>query len=118
MELSRKIDFAKKLIETAAEQASKDGEPLELAYSGGKDSDVMLYIARQVLGDDFVAIYKNTTIDPRGTIMHALSKGVEVRNPKKSFRQLIEDGGFPSRNARFCCRVLKEYKELCFLCSK
>lgn len=64
MNFEKKIDFAKRLIELSAEAAVKEGERVEVAYSGGKDSDVLLYLAKGVLGSDFVAIYKNTTIDP------------------------------------------------------
>lgn len=86
----------------------QDG-PLELAYSGGKDSDVILQLAREA-GIPFVAIYKNTTIDPPGTIAHCKENGVLVRNPESTFLQIVEKHGFPSRFRRFCCGYLKEYK--------
>ena len=55
-------------------------------------------------------IYKNTTIDPPGTIAHAREMGAEVITPKKNFFELMEQNGIPSRYYRFCCRVLKEYR--------
>ena len=45
---------------------SLDGLEPELAYSGGKDSDVILALA-QMSGIKFHPIYKMTTIDPPGT---------------------------------------------------
>lgn len=61
-------------------------------------------------GIPFNAVYKNTTIDPSGTISHAKSKGVVVAKPTTTFFHLIDKSGLPSRFARFCCSKLKEYK--------
>lgn len=61
-------------------------------------------------GIPYEAIYKNTTVDPPGTIKHCLDNGVTVLNPKMSMLQLIEKNGWPTRRARFCCSKLKEYK--------
>jgi phosphoadenosine phosphosulfate reductase len=58
------------------------------------------------------AIYKNTTIDPPGTIAHVRRNGVEVLQPKENFRQIVERKGLPSRMRRHCCDILKEYKVL------
>ena len=86
----------------------QDGE-IELSYSGGKDSDVILELAKMA-GIPYRAIYKNTTIDPPGTIAHAREMGAEVIHPQKTFFQLISENGYPSRLSRWCCSVLKEYK--------
>lgn len=88
-----------------------DEGPVEVSYSGGKDSDVILELAKMA-GIPYRAIYKNTTIDPPGTIKHCKEKGVEILQPKESFMQLVAKKGFPSRFSRFCCQVLKEYKVL------
>lgn len=85
--------------------------PVEVSYSGGKDSDVILELTKMA-GIPYRAIYKNTTIDPPGTIAHCRKKGVEIIQPKESFMQLVARKGFPSRFSRFCCQVLKEYKVL------
>jgi phosphoadenosine phosphosulfate reductase len=106
-DLHKKVERAIKLIQAAA----KGHEPIEVSYSGGKDSDVILELTKMACVP-YRAIYKNTTIDPKGTIAHVLSKGAEVINPKKTFMQLIEENGFPNRIQRHCCRFLKEYKVL------
>lgn len=106
-ELQRKVDRAVKLIQ----QAGRDGMEVEVAYSGGKDSDVILELTRMA-GIKYRAIYKNTTIDPPGTIAHAKENGVEIRRARKTFFQLMAQKGFPSRFVRFCCSELKEYKIL------
>ena len=82
---------------------------VELSYSGGKDSDVILHLAKMA-GIKFNAIYKNTTIDPSGTIMHAKENGVIVAKPKINFFDGIERAGMPNRWGRWCCAFLKEYK--------
>ena len=84
---------------------------MEIAYSGGKDSDVILELAK-MSGIEYRAIYKNTTIDPPGTIKHAKENGVEIRRPKESFFSLMMKDGYPNRFRRFCCSALKEYKIL------
>jgi len=110
-QLQDKIRRGIKLLQSAAKIAGEHGQPLEICYSGGKDSDVILQLAREA-GIDYRAIYKNTTIDPPRTIAHARANGVEIMQPKKNFRQLIEEYGMPNRFYRFCCSVLKEYKIL------
>lgn len=106
-ELQKKIDQAIRLLK-AYDNANN---PVEIAYSGGKDSDVILQLAKEA-GIHYRAIYKNTTIDPPGTIKHVQEMGVEILQPKKTFFHLIEENGLPSRFSRFCCRYLKEYKVL------
>ena len=108
-ELQHKIDSSIRLLRTI--QAAHTDEIIEVAYSGGKDSDVILQLAKEA-GINYRAIYKNTTIDPPGTISHVRAMGVEVWRPKKSFFQIIAQKGMPNRYSRFCCSELKEYKIL------
>ena len=103
-ELQKKVDRAIRLLQSIPQ----DGD-IEISYSGGKDSDVILELAKMA-GIPYRAIYKNTTIDPAGTIAHAMKNGVEVIRPKESFFRLVSKFGFPNRYYRFCCSVLKEYK--------
>ena len=108
-ELQKKIDQAIRLLK-AYDNADN---PVEIAYSGGKDSDVILQLAKEA-GIHYRAIYRNTTIDPPGTIKHAQEMGAEIRQPRegKRFFELVEKRGYPSRFVRFCCSELKEYKVL------
>ena len=85
--------------------------PVEVSYSGGKDSDVILELAKMA-GIDYRAIYKNTTIDPPGTIKHCREKGVEILHPEKPFYEIVKENGAPSMWYRVCCSHLKEYKVL------
>lgn len=104
--LSKKVDTAIRLLKTTC-----NNEVVELCYSGGKDSDVILMLAK-LAGIKYRAIYKCTTIDPPGTIAHCIENNVEIIRPAKSFLNLIRQKGFPTRRARFCCDKLKEYKIL------
>jgi phosphoadenosine phosphosulfate reductase len=111
-ELTKKVNRAIKLIQSASKIAIENCCPeLEVCYSGGKDSDVILELAKMA-NVPYRAIYKNTGIDPRGTIKHARENGVEVMPPKKKFIDLIAYHGLPSRRNRYCCQYLKEYKIL------
>lgn len=102
--LQKKIDRAIKLLQSAGH----DGRVVEVAYSGGKDSDVILQLAKES-GINFIAIHKLTTIDPPGTLKHVREMGVSIKRPKYSFFQLVAMKGQPSRLRRFCCSKLKEY---------
>lgn len=108
-ELEKKVDAAIKLIQSASRMADSVGQLLEVAYSGGKDSDVILELTKMA-DVPFRAIYKQTTIDPPGTLAHVRKMGAEIRKPKYNFFELIAKNGFPNRFRRFCCGSLKEYK--------
>lgn len=105
--LQKKVDFAIRLLRSIP----TDSGPVEISYSGGKDSDVILELAKMA-GIPYRAIYKNTTIDPPGTIKHCKEKDVEVFAPTINFFDLVKKKGCPTRRARFCCEYLKEYKVL------
>lgn len=106
-ELSRKVERAIRLLQSVP----LPEEGIEVAYSGGKDSDVILELARMA-GIKYRAIYKNTTIDPPGTIKHCRENGVEIMKPRQNFFSLMQKKGLPNRYRRFCCEYLKEYPVL------
>ena len=59
--LKDKIQSAIRILKLAEKQANEYNEPVEIAYSGGKDSDVLLQLAKMA-EINFCAYYKNTTI--------------------------------------------------------
>lgn len=105
--LKKKVDFAIKLLQSIP----TDEGPVEVSYSSGKDSDVILELAKMA-GIPYRAIYKQTSIDPPFTVAHCKENGVEVFAPKIRFFELVEKKGIPTMRARFCCEFLKEYKVL------
>lgn len=102
--LAKKVDLAIKLLRSIPQCGD-----IEVSYSGGKDSEVILELVKMA-GIPYRTIYKNTSIDPPGTIAHCKSKGVEVLAPTINFFDLVKKKGCPTRRARFCCEYLKEYK--------
>lgn len=106
-----KVEKSLKIMKMAGEMAAEMKQPVEICYSGGKDSDVILQLARMAK-INYRAIYKNTTIDPPGTLSHVREQGVEIVQPKKTFFQVIREKGFPTFYRRFCCEIMKEYKIL------
>jgi len=80
-----------------------------LAYSGGKDSDVLLHIAKKS-GVKFKAIHNLTTCDPPEVVYHVRTHSeVEISKPKTTMWKLIRKKQMPPRrNARYCCQELKE----------
>lgn len=80
-----------------------------LAYSGGKDSDTVLALAKMA-GVKFDAHYNLTTVDPPELVYHVRRHPeVVIERPAITMWQLIKKKGFlPSRWIRYCCSELKE----------
>ena len=108
MELSE--DTKRKEIQSIALMKSVCKNNLcEMAYSGGKDSDVLLFLCKKA-NINFKAVYKCTTIDPKGTIKHAKENGAIIKKQPLNFFGLIKQKGTPTRKSRFCCEYFKEGK--------
>ena len=91
----------------------REFEPPEgyyLAFSGGKDSVVILRLA-QMAGVKFDAHYNNTSVDPP-ELVHFIREqhpGVIEEPYKKSMWDLIPEKRMPpTRLVRYCCEALKE----------
>ena len=97
----------KRAIEILQTFASKD--PYQLGYSGGKDSDVILHLAKKS-GVLFTAVHNLTTVDAPETVRYIQSKkDVIIQRPRLSMWQLIEKKKMPpTRLCRYCCAELKE----------
>lgn len=124
--LDEKIEESQKILRLAAEMSKTYyGEPLILAYSGGKDSDVMLHLAESCLNvGDFEVLNGHTTVDAPETVYHirAVFKALNDKGVKTSIDyHKLPDGTNetmwslipkkklpPTRIARYCCAVLKE----------
>lgn len=90
----------------------REFEPEEgyyLAYSGGKDSTVLLDLARRS-GVKFDAHYNLTTVDPPELVYFIRTQpDVVIDSPEKTMWELIVKKRMPpTRVARYCCVVLKE----------
>jgi 3'-phosphoadenosine 5'-phosphosulfate sulfotransferase (PAPS reductase)/FAD synthetase len=88
--LHQKVDHALYTIENAI--SKKD---CYVSYSGGKDSTVLLYLAR-LIKPDVKAVFFNTTNEfPEIYRFIKSQKNVEWINPDYSLKQVIEKCGFP-----------------------
>jgi phosphoadenosine phosphosulfate reductase len=91
-------------------KAFEPAEGYYLAYSGGKDSVVLLRLA-QMAGVKFDAHYNVTTVDPPELIRFIREETPEViwERPRMSMKDLCVKRTFlPTRIQRFCCEYLKE----------
>lgn len=106
----KKIDRAVRFIQSIFASQKEGDEPIELAYSGGKNSDVCLELCKMA-GVKPIIRYKNTTIDKPGTIAHCKEVGAIITPPRNgiTFFKIIQQKGLPSMFSRFCCKDLKEY---------
>lgn len=111
-DLEKKVIQSKLLICHAYRHARWRDEKLEVAISGGKDSDVLIELCKLAGvwgGYALRPLHRCTTIDPPGTLSHVISQGVEVLRPRVDFRHCIMRSGYPNRFMRHCCGELKEF---------
>ena len=100
------MDLEKQAIELL--QTFSADAPYQLGYSGGKDSDVILHLAKKA-GVPFRAVHNLTTVDAPETVRYVRSKPeVTIEYPKMSMWQLIvKHKTPPTRLFRYCCAELK-----------
>jgi phosphoadenosine phosphosulfate reductase len=90
----------------------REFEPKEgyyLAFSGGKDSEVVYDLAVKS-GVKFDAHYNDTTVDPPElkSFIRKYYPTVDWTRPNRNMFRLIEEKGLPTRKYRKCCEELKE----------
>ena len=81
-----------------------------LAFSGGKDSVCVYYLAKEA-GVRFQARYNHTTVDPPELVYFIREQFPDVQTvyPKESMWELIVRHKIPpTRRIRYCCADLKE----------
>lgn len=106
------LDIFGKHPDILAIERIRQFEPPEgywLAFSGGKDSVCLLDLVKRS-GVKYDAHYNVTTCDPPEVIRFISRNFPEViwEKPKESIFKAIVRNGFPTRTARWCCRVFKE----------
>lgn len=109
--LKRITDEAIHFIRNAEKLALRmDERGFHVAFSGGKDSQVLLALV-EMANVKHHAEMQVTSVDS-SNLMRFVRKyypQVKLNLPKRNMRQLILDKGMlPTRQARFCCRELKE----------
>lgn len=98
-----------RLIELCDKYCSKDIKRCVLS-SGGKDSSVVTYLAKEILKNPPLIIFNNTTLDCAETYKHIKKEdNLLIINPKEGFYQWRERMNFiPTRFSRACCNIFKE----------
>lgn len=121
--MKNKIEKSINVLKMAAE-ISQDfyKQPLIIAYSGGKDSDVMLDLALKA-NINIEVVYSTTTVEAPQTMKHISevfenlkSKGIKTGRTVPLYKgksinmfSLIEKKQIPpTRLMRYCCSVFKE----------
>ena len=113
-EKTRVLQLESEAIEflNAFEEENKNTKTI-LAYSGGKDSDVLLEIAKKSKLK-FVANWANTSNETSETYLHVKKRIGDIEhnymNPKEGYYQWIKRKNYliPTRLMRNCCSTYKE----------
>lgn len=99
-----------------------DGRPLQICYSGGKDSDVLVELAVRS-GIDFEVVHSHTTADAPETVRYVRQRFKELEEkgvkcsiiyptykgePTSMWKLIPQKKMPPTRIVRYCCEVLKE----------
>ncbi|NDW10932.1 phosphoadenosine phosphosulfate reductase family protein [Dysgonomonas sp. 520] len=115
MTLQEKINHAITVIRKAEKLALKySDEGFHLAFSGGKDSQVIYHLAKMA-GVKFKAYFYKTSVDPKELLSFIRNNypDVEWIRPKYTMFQLIlKKKNLPTRRSRFCCEYIKEKQGL------
>jgi phosphoadenosine phosphosulfate reductase len=111
MTLQEKIEHSIAVIQKAEKLALKySDEGFHLAFSGGKDSQVIYELAKTA-GVKFQAYFYKTSVDPKELLSFIRENYPDViwLRPKLTMFQLIlKKKNLPTRVSRFCCEYLKE----------
>lgn len=118
-----KIDAAIARLRTGSLMAERyTGKPMVITYSGGKDSDVLLHLARRA-NIPIEVSHGLTTVDAPETVRHVkkvfreleldgISAHIEFGKYKGKrvtmWELIVQKGIPPTRLMRYCCSVFKE----------
>lgn len=100
-----KLQLAKKRIEDWYEHWNGD---VYVSFSGGLDSTVLLHLVRKHLYNDIPAVFSNTGLEyPEIVEFVKTFDDVTTIKPKKSFRQVIKDEGYPLVSKETAAKIRK-----------
>lgn len=100
--LEDKIEFSKSIIREWYDHWEGN---VFVAFSGGKDSTVLLHLVRSVF-PDVKAVFSNTGLEYPEIMAFAKSHdNVEVVQPQKKFVKVLEEDGFPITNKKIARNI-------------
>lgn len=96
--LSAKVELSKQRIREWVDYAGID--KVRVSFSGGKDSEVVLHLIRQMYGDQIPAVFVNTGLEFPQIRQHVLRLreewgNIEIIQPELRFDQVIKQYGYP-----------------------
>ena len=109
LSLRAKISMTKRRINEWVDMYGEDG--VYVSFSGGKDSTVLLDIARQ-LYPNIKAVFVDTGLEyPEIRLFVKTVSNVDWIRPKLTFRQVIEKYGYPfiSKEVSECVDAARKY---------
>ena len=90
--LAHKIDHSLSVIEAFLAHTNRQAY---VSFSGGKDSTILLQLAR-IVKPDIKAVFCNTGVEfPDIVKFVRKQENVEIIRPEKNFQQVVEEFGFP-----------------------
>lgn len=107
--LDLKVSMTKSRIRAWVNEYGLDG--VYVSFSGGKDSTVLLDIARQMY-PDIKAVFVSTGLEFPEIIQFVKSKeNVDIIRPKMNFKQVIQTYGYPfiSKEVSECVKGARKY---------
>ena len=108
--LSVKVQLTKQRIREWVHKYGEDG--VYVSFSGGKDSTVLLHLVREMYGDVIPGVFVDTGLEyPEIREFVRTFDNIVWLKPKKNFRKIIEDYGYPfiSKEVSECVYAAKKY---------
>ncbi|HDR72689.1 MAG TPA: phosphoadenosine phosphosulfate reductase [Methanoculleus sp.] len=86
-------------------QQTRHRNEVNVSFSGGKDSTVVLELARRAGIEE--AYFVNTGLEFPETLEYVRSRGVEEVRCTADFWKALREKGLPAKDDRWCCEMLK-----------
>lgn len=108
--LEVKVGMTKERIRNWVNEYGTDG--VYVSFSGGKDSTVLLHIAREMYGDEIKGVFVNTGLEYPEIVQFVKTfPNIDILKPKMNFKQVIEKYGYPfiSKEVSECVYGARQY---------
>lgn len=110
MSLNDKVKMTKRRIQEWVDEYGEDG--VYVSFSGGKDSTVLLTLAREMYGDGLKGAFVDTGLEyPEIRSFVRTFSNIDWIKPKMNFRQVIAKYGYPfiSKEVSECVYGARKY---------